>query len=94
MQTSDTSSRQLEIIAVIILSLASPLTAWSGYQAALAAAENAGQYVRNTLFLASALFFIGVSRMFSTFRVRLVLEVMAAILLLVGIYNLLAAPIA
>ncbi|QLQ06653.1 MAG: hypothetical protein HZY76_11790 [Anaerolineae bacterium] len=32
--TSDTSTRRLEIIAAIILSLASLLTAWSSYQAA------------------------------------------------------------
>lgn len=59
-----------------------------------AAAENAEQYVRNTLFLASALFFIGMSRMFSTNPVRLALAVLAAILLLVGMVNLLATPVA
>lgn len=62
-------------------------------QESRAAAENAEHYVRNTLFLASALFFIGMSRMFSTNRVRLALEVLAAVLLVIGIYNLLTAPI-
>lgn len=61
---------------------------------ARAAAGNAELYVRNTLFLASALFFIGMSRMFSTARVRLALEIMATILLLIGIYNALTVPIA
>lgn len=60
---------------------------------ARAAADSAELYVRNTLFLASALFFIGMSRMFSTNRVRLVLEVLAAILLLFGIINSLTVPI-
>lgn len=61
---------------------------------ARAAAANAELYVRNTLFLASALFFIGVSRMFSMSRVRLALEVMATILLALGIYNVLTVPVA
>ena len=63
-------------------------------QESRAAAENAESYVRNTLFFASALFFIGVSRMFSANRVRLALEILAGILLLVGIYNALTVPIA
>lgn len=63
-------------------------------QESRAAAENAESYVRNTLFFASSLFFIGVSRMFSTSRVRLALEVLAGILLLIGIYNALTVPIA
>lgn len=58
------------------------------------AAENSELYVRNTLFLASALFFIGMSRTFATNRVRLALEALAAILLLIGIYNALTVPIA
>lgn len=63
-------------------------------QEARAAAENAESYVRNTLYFASALFFIGMSRMFSSSRVRLALEVLAGILLLIGIYNALTVPIA
>lgn len=63
-------------------------------QESRAAADNAEIYVRNTLFLASALFFIGMSRTFAGNRVRLALEVLAGILLLAGIYNALAAPIA
>lgn len=63
-------------------------------QEASAAAQNAESYVRNTLFFASALFFIGMSRMFSNSRVRLALEVLAGILLLIGIYNALTVPIA
>ena len=58
------------------------------------AAEQSERYVRNTLFFASALFFIGVSRMFSTNRVRLALEALAGILLLIGIFNLLTASVA
>lgn len=59
-----------------------------------AAAVNAELYVRNTLFLASALFFVGMSRLFSLMRVRLALEVVAAILLLVGFVNALTLPVA
>jgi hypothetical protein len=58
-----------------------------------AAAVNAELYVRNTLFLASALFFVGMSRLFSFIRVRLVLEMLAAILLLVGFVNALTLPV-
>jgi len=58
-----------------------------------AAAEYAELYVRNTLFLASALFFIGMSRMFAAHTVRLTLEILAAILLLIGFYTALTAPI-
>jgi hypothetical protein len=61
---------------------------------ARAAAENAELCVRNTLFLALALFFIGMSRMFSTNRVRQALVVLAAVLLLIGAVNSLAVPIA
>jgi hypothetical protein len=56
------------------------------------AAENAELYVRNTLFLASALFFIGMSRTFTSHRVRLALEILATALLLIGIYNALTVP--
>jgi hypothetical protein len=61
---------------------------------ARAAAVNAELYVRNTLFLASALFFVGMSRLFSLVKVRLALEVVAAILLLVGFVNALTLPVA
>ncbi len=57
------------------------------------AAEYAELYVRNTLFLASALFFIGMSRMFSAHAVRLALEILAAILLLIGLYTAFTVPI-
>ena len=61
---------------------------------ARSAAENAELYVRNTLFLASALFFVGMSRLFYINKVRLMLEVVAAILLLLGALNALRLPIA
>lgn len=61
---------------------------------ARAAAVNAELYVRNTLFLASALFFVGMSRLFSLVKVRFALEVVAAILLLVGFVNALTLPVA
>lgn len=60
---------------------------------ARAAAVNAELYVRNTLFLASALFFVGMSRLFSLVKVRFALEVVAAILLLVGFVNALTLPV-
>ncbi len=59
-----------------------------------AASDNAAHYVRNTIFLASALFFVGISRMFSDEKVRLSLEIIAVILLIVGIVNVITGPIA
>jgi hypothetical protein len=59
-----------------------------------AASDNAGYYVRNTLFLASALFFVGISRMFSQPKVRVTIQVIALLLLLVGLYNVIFGPIA
>ncbi len=59
-----------------------------------AAAEYAELYVRNTLFLASALFFIGMSRTFTAYKVRLALEILAAILLVIGLVNTFSVPTA
>jgi len=56
------------------------------------ASENAAFYVRNTLFLALALFLVGISRMFPTTRVRLAIQTLAAGLLLVGLYYIVTGP--
>ena len=58
------------------------------------AADNAAYYMRNTLFLALALFLVGISRNFSVAKVRLALQVLAVLLLLFGIFNVGAGPIA
>ena len=57
------------------------------------ASENAAYYVRNTLFLASALFFVGVGRMFNYHVVQTAVHTMALILLLVGIYYTITGPV-
>jgi hypothetical protein len=58
------------------------------------ASENAAYYVRNTLFLALALFLVGISRMFPSIKVRLAIQVLATGLLLLGIAYALTGPIA
>ena len=58
------------------------------------ASENAAYYVRNTLFLALALFLVGISRMFPSIKVRLALQVLAAGLLLLGAGYAITGPIA
>ena len=58
-----------------------------------AAAENAGHYIRNTIFLASALFFVGMSRMFPEGKLRMSLVIMALALLLFGALNILSGPV-
>ncbi len=58
------------------------------------AADNAAFYVRNTLYLALALFLVGISRMFSAVKVRGAIEVLAVLLLLFGAFNALMGPIA
>lgn len=58
------------------------------------ASENAAYYVRNTLFLALALFLVGISRMFPSIKVRLAIQVLAAGLLLLGAGYAITGPIA
>jgi len=58
------------------------------------AADNAAFYMRNTLYLALALFLVGISRMFSAVQLRLALEVLAILLLGFGAFNALTSPIA
>jgi hypothetical protein len=59
-----------------------------------AAAENAEYYVRNTLYLALALFLVGISRMFSGVKLRGALQGLALVLLLFGILNVITGPLA
>ncbi len=58
-----------------------------------AAADNAAFYVRNTLYLAVALFLVGISRMFPAVRVRSAIQVLAVVLLLFGIFNVASGPL-
>ena len=58
------------------------------------AAENAEYYVRNTLYLALALFLIGMSRMFSAVKVRGSIQIVAILLVLLGVLTALTGPIA
>lgn len=58
------------------------------------AADNAAFYMRNTLYLALALFLVGISRMFSAVQLRLALEALAILLLGFGAFNALTSPIA
>lgn len=58
------------------------------------AAEYASHYIRNTIFMASALFFVGISRMFPEGKLRLVMVIMALALLLFGGVNILTGPVA
>lgn len=58
------------------------------------AADNAEFYVRNTLYLASALFFVGISRMFMGNKIRLTLQILAFVLLVFGIFNAITGPMA
>lgn len=57
------------------------------------AADNAAFYVRNTLFLASALFFVGLSRMFYVMKVRGAIVALAVVLLLIGLFNVVSGPV-
>ena len=67
----------------------------AGFQQELRiAAENAEYYVRNTLYLALALFLIGMSRMFSAVKVRGALQGLALVLLLFGAFNVITGPLA
>lgn len=59
-----------------------------------AAAETASYYIRNTIFMASALFFVGISRMFPEGWLRIVLVVAALALLVFGAVNILSGPVA
>jgi len=56
------------------------------------AADNASHYIRNTIFLASALFFVGISRMFPEGKLRMALVIMALALLVYGALNILSGP--
>lgn len=58
-----------------------------------AAADNASHYIRNTIFMASALFFVGISRMFPEGALRLTLVIVALALLLFGGINILSGPV-
>lgn len=58
------------------------------------ASDNAAYYVRNTLFLAVALFLIGITRIFSEVRVRIALQVVAFGMLVISIVNLIIGEIA
>ncbi|HHX42948.1 MAG TPA: hypothetical protein GX714_03030 [Chloroflexi bacterium] len=57
------------------------------------ASNNVAYYNRNTLFLASALFFVALSRMFYKAQVRLAVQLIAIIFLIVGLLNVLRGPI-
>jgi hypothetical protein len=59
-----------------------------------AASDNAAYYVRNTLFLASALFFVGISRMYSLPKVRIAFQAIALGMLLIGLFYVITGPIA
>ena len=63
-------------------------------QEARTAADNASFYVRNTLCLTQALFFIGISRMLSAVKVRGGIQILAVLLLLFGALNALTGPMA
>ena len=58
------------------------------------AADNASYYIRNTIFMASALFFVGISRMFPEGRLRFALILVALGLLLFGGINILSGAVA
>lgn len=58
------------------------------------ASENVSYYVRNTLYLAVALFLVGISRMFPAVRVRGAIQALALLLLAFGIFNALTGSIA
>lgn len=63
-------------------------------QEARAAADHAAYYVRNTLYLALALFLVGISRMFSTVRVRGAIQALAVLSLALGVFYAVTGPIA
>jgi hypothetical protein len=58
------------------------------------AADTASFYIRNTIFMASALFFVGISRMFPEGRLRLSLVYVALALLVFGGLNIFTGPVA
>jgi hypothetical protein len=58
------------------------------------AGSSVDHYSRNTLFMASALFFVAISRMFKKPALRLTMQAFSVISLLVGLANVLRGPIA
>jgi hypothetical protein len=58
------------------------------------AADYASYYIRNTIFMASALFFVGISRTFPEGRLRMALVIVALGLLVFGGLNILTGPVA
>jgi hypothetical protein len=57
-----------------------------------AASDNSAYYIRNTLFLASALFFVGISRMYSQAKVRTTIQIFALGMLLIAVYLAITGP--
>lgn len=57
------------------------------------ASNNVAYYNRNVLFLASALFFVALSRMFDKPQIRLGVQVLAIAFLTVGLLNVLRGPV-
>lgn len=57
------------------------------------ASSNVAYYNRNTLFLASALFFVALSRMFFKSQIRLGVQMIAIAFLIVGLFNVLSGPV-
>lgn len=56
------------------------------------AIENSTQYVLNTVFLASVLFFVGISTRFKLMRLRMVILIFALGMLIYGLFNLVVYP--
>lgn len=57
------------------------------------AIENSTQYVLNTVFLASVLFFVGIATRFKMPRLRLAILIFAMVMLIYGLFNLTVFPI-
>ena len=57
------------------------------------AIENSTRYVLNTVFLATVLFFVGISTRFKLPRLRLAILIAASVMLIYGLFNLAVFPI-
>lgn len=64
------------------------------FNLARTANQNSDDYVLNTVWLASVLFFAGIATRFKSKNVQLAITILAAVLLLIGLANLATLPIA
>jgi len=62
------------------------------YQLGVQAGANSDSYVRDTIYLATILFLIGISGHFRYFRIRLALVSLGALMLLVAVAQILSSP--